>query len=209
MSTIHESMGPFIALKIPRGNRALITFANAVHDHMANSPSFPSPGPTLDVFKADIAAFEEAETKAAGRSRGAAKVRDAWARKVKGDLAHLRDYVQGVAEAQATPADAAAVIESAFMSIKKVPKRHQPALDARNGDVSGSVTLVAKAVARTATYFWQYSLAQETWTSVPGTMKTRTVISGLLAARIHYFRFRALTRNGEMDFSQVVSLLVH
>ncbi|APR78964.1 Hypothetical protein A7982_04311 [Minicystis rosea] len=209
MSTNHETMGPVIALKLPRGNGALITFAKAVHDHMSNNPSFPSPSPTLDVLAADITAFEEAETKVAGRSRGAAKLRDARARKVKGDLAHLRDYVQGVAEARATPADAAAVIESAFMSVKKMPTRRHLALEAKNADLSGSVTLIAKAVARTATYFWQYSLDQETWTSAPETMKSRAVISGLASARIHYFRFRALTRTGEIGYSQVVSLLVH
>jgi hypothetical protein len=40
-------------------------------------------------------------------------------------------------------------------------------------------------------------------------MKARTVISGLTSAETYSFRFRALTRTGDIGFSQVVSLLVH
>jgi hypothetical protein len=160
------------------------------------------------VFAADTAALEDAEIKAASKTKGAAAARDARARKVKADLHHLRDYVQSVAETQANPATAVAVIESAFMRVKKAYKRSKPELHARNTDVSGTVELDAKAVAPTATYYWQHSLDQQTWISVPETMQARTSISGLSSARIYYFRFRALTRAGETGFSQVVKLLV-
>jgi hypothetical protein len=41
------------------------------------------------------------------------------------------------------------------------------------------------------------------------TMKAVTVISGLTPGQTYYFRFRALTRKGMRDWSQIVSLLVY
>jgi hypothetical protein len=40
-------------------------------------------------------------------------------------------------------------------------------------------------------------------------MKARTEVSGLTSASTYYFRFRAFTRAGRQDYSQVVSLRVH
>ena len=57
--------------------------------------------------------------------------------------------------------------------------------------------------------FRQYSVDQKVWTNGPETMKASAVISGLTSAQTYYFRFRALTRKTAIDFSQVVSLLVH
>jgi hypothetical protein len=108
-----------------------------------------------------------------------------------------------------SPAAAIALIESAFMSVRKVTKRPVPELRAKNADVSGKVVLAAKAVGRSAIYFWEYSLDQSTWTPLPETMGARTEVSGLTFARVYYFRFRAFTRAGRGDHSQVVSLLVH
>ncbi len=42
----------------------------------------------------------------------------------------------------------------------------------------GSVKLIAKAVATRASYEWQYSIDQKTWTNAPSTLQAKTVISG-------------------------------
>jgi hypothetical protein len=200
---------PVAALRFPRLNKPLLTFAKAVHDHLAGNPSFPDASPALAELAADIDAFDKAETHAATRARGAAQARDAKGKKVKEDLAHLRDYVQRVAEKQATARDAAALIESAFMSIKRTGKRSKAELSAKNTGVSGTVVLDAKAVAPVAVYHWQYSLDQQTWTTTPETLQAKQVIAGLTSAKTYYFRFRAFTRTGDLGPSQVVSLLVH
>jgi len=209
MSTNSESAGPVAALMLPRLNKPLLTFARAVHGALLNNPGFPGPTPPLDVLAADIAAFEDAETKAASRAKGAASLRDAKKRRVKEDLFHLRDHVQSVVETNTSPAAAAALIESAFMNVRKVPKRTVPDLSAKNADVSGKVLLTAKAVAPVAVYSWEYSLDQSSWTRLPETMQTRTEVAGLTSAEVYYFRFRALTRAGWQDYSPVMSLLVH
>ena len=209
MRTSSHSIGPVTVVMPPRANKALITFCRAIHHAMLDNPGFPTPNPPLAVFKANIDAFDEAETNAATRANGAATFRDAKKKTVKEDLFHLCDYVQSVVEATPDPADAAALIKSAFMSIRKVPTRSTPEISAKNAEVSGKVVLAAKAVAPAAVYSWEYSLDQSTWTPVPETMKSRTEVSGLTSASVYYFRFRAFTRAGQGDHSQIVSLLVH
>ena len=44
---------------------------------------------------------------------------------------------------------------------------------------------------------------------VPETRKAGTELSGLPSARTYFFRYRAFTRAGQKDYSQVVSLLVY
>jgi GAF domain-containing protein len=209
MSTNNESTGPVAALILPELSKPLLTFARAVHGALRDNPAFPSPNPPLDVFAADIAAFEDAETKAASRAKGAASLRDAKKKKVKEDLFHLRDYVQSVVETDTSPAAATALIESAFMSVRKAPKRTSSELSAKNADVSGKALLTAKAVAPVAVYSWEHSLDQSAWTRLPETMRTRTEVADLTSAQVYYFRFRAFTRAGWQDYSPVVSLLVH
>ena len=95
------------------------------------------------------------------------------------------------------------------MSVRKAPERTFPELRAKNAEVPGKVMLVAKAVAPTTIYYWEYSLDQSTWIPCPETVRARAEIEGLTSATLHYFRFRARTRAGWQDYSQVVSLLVH
>ena len=209
MSTNIESTGPVAILKLPEQNKPLLTFARAVHGALLSNPAFPSPNPSLDVFAEHIAAFEDAETKAATRARGAASLRDAKKKKVKEDLSHLRDYVQSVVETNASPAEAAALIESAFMSVRKSSKRTFPEISAKNTDVAGKVVLTTRAVAPVAVYVWEHSIDRSTWTPLPEAMKTRVEVSDLKSAQVYYFRFRAFTREGWQGYSQVVSLLVH
>ena len=210
MSTSNDKTGRVAVLRCPKNSKDFSTYARAVYSAMLNNPNFPSPNPTLVVFAGNIDAFDEAEVKASMRTKGAAALRDAKKQKVKEDLFHLRDYVQSVVETTPSAAAAAAVIESAFMSVRKAYQRAPtPELSAKNTDLLGKVMLTAKPVAREATYYWEYSLDTSTWTSLPETMKTRIELPGLTSARVYYFRFRALTKEGQRDYSPVVSLYVH
>ena len=209
MTARNESIAPVVVLKAPRLNRQLIMYARAVYSALLDNPSFPSPNPPLDVFAVHITELEDAETKAATRAKGAAAHRNAKKKVVKEDLFHLCDYVLSVVEKNTSPAVATDLIQSANMSVRKVPKRSFPEVSAKNGDVSGKVMLAAKAVAPVAMYYWEYSLDQVTWTPVPETMRARTEVSGLTSGSVYSFRFRAHTRAGRQDASQVVSLLVH
>jgi hypothetical protein len=209
MSTNNESIAPIVVLRAPKRNKELIIYARAVYGAMLDNPSFPEPNPDLPTFAQSIAEFEDAETKAASRGKGAAAFRDAKKKKVTDTLFQYQAYVQSVVDANTTPGTANGLVESAFMSVRKVATRSIPELSVKNTDVSGKVKIAAKAVAKAALYSFEYSTDQSSWIALPGIMKSRTELSGLTSACTYYFRFRAITRAGEQDYSQVVSLLVH
>lgn len=209
MSNNDQPMSVVVVLNEPRLTKDFITYVRGVNVALLGNPSFPSPTPSLDVFAAHIGKLEEAETRAATRAQGAVAQRDAAKHLVKEDLVQLRAYVQGVVVAKATPANAAAMVESAGMHIRKTTSRKVPDISAQNGDVSGKVILAAKSQGPSVVYSWEYSLDQATWTPIPNTMRARTVVSGLTSASTYFFRFRTFTRAGQQGYSQVVSLLVH
>jgi hypothetical protein len=209
MSNTDQLVRIVVVLNEPRTTKEFITYVRCVNVALMGNPSFPNPTPSLDVFAANIGKLEEAETRAATRAQGAVAQRDAAKHQVKEDLGQLRAYVQSVVAANATPANAAAMVESAGMHLKKATTRKVSDISAQNGDVSGKVILAAKSQGPSVVYSWEYSLDQATWTPVPNTMKARTVLSGLTSASTYFFRFRTFTRAGQQGYSQVVSLLVH
>jgi hypothetical protein len=175
---------------------------------MTGGTTFPSPNPTLATFLTDFAALVTAETAVLARTKGAADTRNAKLAVVKADLESLKNYVQNVVDAS-NPANAESIIGSAGMAIRKVTLHDKAELAVKQGSVSGTVTLSAKAAAKKAAYNWQYSIDQKTWTSLPQTLKAKTGVSGLTSGTTYYFRSQALTPKGGVgDWGQMISLLV-
>jgi len=201
-------MGRSIAvLKLSHRIKNIITFAQSVASALTNNTSFPTPNPTLATFQADITALSNAETAVLARTKGAVQERNAKLATLKTDLENLKSYVQTVAD-MANPTNAASIVESAGMTVRKITLHDKPALAVKQGSVSGTVTLASKAAAHRAAYGWQYSTDQKTWTSTPETLQAKTGVSGLTAGTTYYFRVQALTKTGEGDWSQIVSLMV-
>jgi hypothetical protein len=195
-------------LKLNNKVKSLITFAQSVATSMlANPTSFPSPTPTLASVQADINALVTAETAVLARTKGAVEIRNAKLAVVKGDLENLKTYVQATADA-ANPSNAAAMIESAGLTLRKVTARDKAALSIKQGAVSGAVGLTAKAAGKRAAYDWQYSTDQKTWTSLPPTIQAKTAVSGLTAGTMYYFRVQPLLPTGEGNWGDVVSFMV-
>ena len=209
MSTKNTPTSITVALNCPRTTKEFITYARVVLVTLQGNDRFSNPPVPYTVFAEDIVSLEEAETNAATRAKGAAALRDAKLAKVKDDLGQYRAYVQSVVLSSASSIDAAALVESANMSLRRQPARNTPEISAKNADVSGKVVLAAKSLGPATVYSWEYSLDQESWTPLAVTRKARTELSGLTAASTYYFRFRANTRAGMQDYSQVVSLVVH
>ncbi len=194
------------ALRLPKRKALASALATSIVNAMTDNPSFPDPTPPLAVVPADLAAFEAAEALALTRVKGAVITRNEKYAALHADLRHLMAYVQQVADR--SPASAQSIIESAGFSVRKTTTRVKNELEAVAGAVPGSVKLLAKAVDRRASYEWQFSIDQETWTSVPTTLQARTVIAGLTSLTVCSFRFRGITKTGEGPYSQVVRRLV-
>ena len=197
---------PIATLPIPRGVSNVITLAHTVVTKMTGNPYFPSPSPSLAAVLADIVALEGAEAFAQTKAKGAVEARDVKLRAVRDRLRYLKVYIQSVAEAD--PTNAEAIIASAAYSVQKPKIRTKQDLVAKQGTVSGVVKLIAKSSGRAA-YDWQWSLDQKTWADLPNTMQAKTTMTASTLGVMYYFRFRSLTpKAGRSDWSQVVSLMV-
>jgi hypothetical protein len=102
----------------------------------------------------------------------------------------------------------ASIIQGAGMAVKKIPVHTPRVFEATPGAVSGSVKLVAAAAARRAGYEWEYSLDGKTRVTAPVTLQAKTSVPGLTPGATVQFRYRPVTKTGEGDWSQAVSLIV-
>jgi hypothetical protein len=201
--------GPLAVLILPKLDWLILALAKLVLLSLTGNAYFPNPWITLAAFSADIIAYDKAMTAAKGKGTGLAAAKNAKKQKVVEDLKHLCDYVQSVIELQTSVADAIAMILSSGFQVRKVPVRVKAAVAAKNGQTAGTAVISAKSLGPKVTYYWQFSIDSKSWSNWPETMKATTVISGLTSSTVYYFRFRALTPKGPVDYSQIVSLLVH
>jgi hypothetical protein len=200
--------GPTGVLKAPQQKKALSPYGKHVVTCMTGNAKVPSPNPPLSAITAACAALDVSQAAMPGNQAATAQ-RDADHLALLLLLHHELDYVNSAAEKQTSPAEAEALITGSGFSVRKAYARHKDALAATYGLASGDVELDARAVTPDASYYWQWSTDLTTWVSVPETKKASTTITGLTPATTYYFRFRALTRKGMTDWSQIVSLLVH
>jgi hypothetical protein len=194
-----------VALNAPERNADFLYYAKFIAICLANDPIFADPNPPLAVYEAHIADLEAAQAHTLTRMRGAADARNARKAVVHGDLRHVQNFVQGLADATH---DGAMVIARSGMSVKMSSGHGKPDFEAKLGKVSGSVHLFARAANTRASYDWAYSLDGVTWILRPSTVRADTVIPNLAPRTRYFFRHRCVTKDGVGDWSQVVSILV-
>ncbi|MGH7294973.1 MAG: hypothetical protein ACRELB_08570 [Polyangiaceae bacterium] len=197
-----------IALSIPKKIPELILYGTNVVHKMTGNPYFPTPTPTVAALQAAVDDLHAAETAALSRATGAVTVRNDKRTVLVGLFQELRGYVQGVANA--TPENAAAIIESAGFAVRRIAPHGKRAFTATQGALSGEARITAVNAGPRAAYDWQYSVdGGKTWVEVPSTTQGRTTISGLPAGTTAQFRYRAVTpKGGQGDWSPAVALLV-
>lgn len=193
--------------RIPEGDEDLATYAQAMHDAFVGNADFPSLSFPLPDFELAITEYRVAQANVR-ITPGGAKLRDAKGARLRQIVWHYREDVQRVVEVRPSRLEAAATAQRVGMDLRKPNKPSRATVRARCTARSGCVEVDAKSVGRGAVYFWQYSLDQETWTSVPESFRAKVVISGLTRGQCYYFRFRAHTRQGAVGFCEPVSLLV-
>jgi hypothetical protein len=190
-------------LRLPQNPSELVVFARNVVTQMTGNPYFSQPVPALAKVSAAIAALQTATARAETRARGLVDVRIAKQAALESLLERLRVYVQGVADDM--PESAPSIIEGAGMFVRKKTLPSKPPFTVRQGRVSGSAVLAAKAVAKNATYQWQMSAdGGLTWNDLPPTLQAKTTVSGLTPGKDYLFRLRVVTRAGEGDWCDPV-----
>jgi hypothetical protein len=199
--------GPSIVTRLPQGHKAFTAHAVNVKSKLTGNQGLPNPPNFVaygDAVDALVVADGVKHKTPADRAD-----RDAKALKVYRLMLHIVDYVQTEADALGSASDAIALILSAGLEVRKTGSHKKAELAAQYTGISGEVLLLARAIAEAGAYYWEYSVDQKSWTTVPETTKARTTIAGLTPGLVYYFRFRALTTKGKLSYVQPVSLIVH
>jgi hypothetical protein len=207
MTIINQNRQYIVTLNLPRPTPALVKYALSVVQAMTGNPSYPSPAPTLATVTAAITALEAAETATLARTRGSVPVRNEKRLALVMLLRQLRGYIQTVADAN--PDTAVSVIESAGVGVRKATARKPRVFEVKPGAVSGSAELVAALASRRASYEWETSTdGGKTWVLARSTLQAKATVTGLTPGAVVQFRYRPVTKAGEGDWSQPLSLVV-
>lgn len=197
----------FVALKLPLPVPQLIKVAQAIIAALTNNPHVPSPNPPLTALTSALDALVTTEAATKTRAAGTVPARNVARTNLLSLLHATKANVQQVADTN--PEQAEAIITSAGMAVRKTAARNKAPFTVKQGAVSGTVELVAKAAAVRASYEWEWSGdGGKTWTAASPTLQAKTEIAGLPVGTVVQFRYRAITRKGAGDWSQPVSLLV-
>ena len=195
------------ALKLPRKISDLINIARVIVITMTGNPNFPNPQPTVAAMTTGLNELVMAEAGAKVRSMGAVALRNAKKRALVTLLEEWRTYVQSTADA--SPENAANIIQSGGATMRKNPVRKNLGFHAKLTTTPGSVKVVAPAAAHRAFYDWQSSIdGGKTWVDLPQTLQSKMTVAGLPTMTTVQFRYRATVKAGEGAWSQPISILV-
>jgi hypothetical protein len=207
MSTTKSVHRSLVSLALPKKVPALITYAQSVVTAMTGNTSLPTPAPTLAALTAAITALQTAESAAIARTKGAVTARNDKQAALVALLQELKAYIQKTADANAE--NSSAIIQGAGVAVKKTAVRKPRVFSAVQGAVSGAAKLVTASAGHRSSYEWQYSTdAGKTWVETSATLQAKTSVTGLTAGSTVQFRYRAVTKTGQADWSPAVSLLV-
>jgi hypothetical protein len=201
--SVHRSL---VSLDLPKKVPALISYANSVVTAMTGNTSLPTPAPTLAAVTAAITALQTAQSAAIARTKGAVVARNDKQAALVALLQELKAYIQKTADADTD--NGSAIIQSAGVSVRKTPVRKPRVFSAVQGAVSGAAKLVTASAGPRASYEWQYSVDGKTWVPALATLQAKTTVTGLTSGATVQFRYLAVTKTGQGDWSAPVSLLV-
>jgi hypothetical protein len=124
-----------VTLRLPLHVPDLIKLAQAIVQALTGNPHFPNPVPPLAIVIAAIAALDAAETATKTRAKGTIEIRDAAYTALVKAMRELKVYVQGVCDAN--PDQAATIVASALMNVRKPAVRTRHDFVAKHGPTSG------------------------------------------------------------------------
>ncbi|HTQ43710.1 MAG TPA: fibronectin type III domain-containing protein [Polyangiaceae bacterium] len=196
-----------VVLKSPRSADAYIVYGHAIVTSMTGNSWFPKPSPSLGKVKAGLKALEKAQAATLMGGMGKATARNDLRDAVHRLLQQLASYVQKIANAH--PEEALAIIQSSGMSAKKGSGSRAHVSRARRHVNSGSARLTQPVAGDRASYRWQKSLdGCNTWIDLPDTTQSSTVVHDLKPGTTVHFRHKAVTLDGEGDWSDPIAYIV-
>ena len=120
----------------------------------------------------------------------------------------LAAYVNRIANG-----DENVILSSGFNTTPQPTSINKRELTVEDGEISGTVKLIAKAVNGASSYIWQYAKdilpTDETgWITSGYSTRASTEIDELTVGAKYYFRMAAITTNGVTGFTSAISLII-
>jgi hypothetical protein len=180
-----------------------IIYARGIHDSMVASSYFSGLSAKLATLLTNIARLEATHTGLQTHPPTTTTAqRNGDLHDVQNNLRGLRMDVQGIADADVDNAED--IITSAGMKVKKQGAINKQDFVAKDGEVTGSVKLVAKGIETShAAHDWAMSTDGTNWTPVTPTLAATTVVSGLTKGAIVDFRHREILKDGPTDWLEI------
>ncbi|MFI5218440.1 MAG: hypothetical protein ACHQNT_03045 [Bacteroidia bacterium] len=195
-------------LNFPADIDDFITYANGIHASMTGSAFFAALAAKLATLLTNIGKLQVTHNGLQSNPPTTTTAqRDNDLLVVQNNLRDLKMEVQALADA--TPAQAEEIIETAGMQVKKFGAINKQDFAAKDGSVSGKVKLVAKAsTSPRSAHDWAVSLDGTNWTPVTPTLAATTEIDGLTPGSIVDLRHRTITKDGPTDWLEVNDFVV-
>lgn len=187
---------------------AKIAFYRNVITKLTGNALFPTPDEPLTQAKTVVDTLENAFLATKDGSRTAISAMHDAEDVADGVFRNLAAYVDRIAVGNET-----AILSSGFHISKQPATTQKPDIDAQDGDNSGSVWLVARAVDKAGAYQWQYAKDaipenEADWKDAAISTQSYYELTGLDVACKYYFRVAAITPTGKSDFTSPVMKVV-
>jgi len=186
----------------------IVFYRNVIAKIKANASVFTHPDEDLDTADTVVNNLEKNSIAASGGGHAATVAMHASEEAADEIFRILAAYVDRMAKG-----DESIILSSGFETSKQPTTAQKPELTVQNGANSGSVKLIAKAVAKAGSYIWQY--AKDTlptddsgWVAAGFTTQASNELTGLTVASKYYFRVAAITPEGTNDFSAPVMKVI-
>jgi hypothetical protein len=207
MTTIQKLNRAAAILNLPTKVPVLIVYVQNIIKGLTGNTAIPNPAPTVAALTTALDELQTAETEALVRTKGAVTTRNEKRAALLSLLQLLKASVQTTADASAQ--NGASIIESAGLAVRKTAVRPARVFAAKPAPITGTAKVVAPSAGHRASYEWEYSIdGAKTWLTLPVTLQAKTTVSGLVAGTTVQFRYRAVTKTGEDNWSAPVSLVV-
>ena len=187
---------------------AKIAFYRNVITKLTGNTLFPTPDEPLTQAKTVVDTLENAFLATKDGSRTAISAMHDAEDVADGVFRNLAAYVDRIAVGNET-----AILSSGFHISKQPATTQKPDIDAQDGDNSGSVWIVARAVDKAGAYQWQYAKDalpenEADWKDAAISTQSYYELTGLDVACKYYFRVAAITPTGKSDFTSPVMKVV-
>ncbi|MBI3511657.1 MAG: hypothetical protein HY064_13430 [Bacteroidetes bacterium] len=205
-------MKPKINLDLKRKSvPQLIELGNHIVASMTGNANFPTPHPALAAVTTAITTLQNADTAALGGGAALKSVMHQKQEVLNQLLTQLALYVEGIVnDPSVADANKEVMILSSGMQMKTLTHPQHHVFGVKHGSVSGSIDLRAEGIER-GMHNWEYAMEPSMangWHLAPATMQAHTTINGLTVGAQYSFRHRAVTKEGEQDWGQPLSIVV-